>query len=189
MNEENNIYVALTFTLIYLYILFIFFIVLVLLYVNFLIKKEPEEQRNCLYISLFMILPICGIIFQMVIYGISLIWPFTALSILMVYLNIQQRQLTAQKLHSAEQETEILQSHISIILSQIQPNFLYNALTAIAQLCDLNPKVAKKMTIDFSDYLYGNMDSLKLRKPISFEQELQHTKFIYLSKNNDLENF
>jgi two-component system, LytTR family, sensor kinase len=70
-----------------------------------------------------------------------------------------------------------------MMLSQIQPHFLYNALTVISRLCDKDPAKAKKATIEFSAYLRGNMDSLEEIKPISFEKELKHIEgFINLEK-------
>lgn len=74
------------------------------------------------------------------------------------------------------QEIELLQGRISIMLTQIQPHFLYNALTAICGLCDTDPKEAKKVTAQFSDYLRHNLDSLTRSAPIPFELELCHTK-------------
>ena len=75
---------------------------------------------------------------------------------------------------------ELLQMRISIMVSQIQPHFLYNSLTSIAQLCEKNPTQAKKATIEFADYMRHNMNSLKDEKPVSFASELNHLK-TYLS--------
>lgn len=68
---------------------------------------------------------------------------------------------------------------IQIMLSQIQPHFLYNTLAAIQYLCDHDPKAAGETTAKFSRYLQGNMSALKDDGEIPFEQELEHTK-IYL---------
>jgi len=65
---------------------------------------------------------------------------------------------------------------ISIILSQIQPHFLYNALTLIQQYCRTDPKIAEETVIEFSNYLRGSLDSLVLRKTITFEREFRHVK-------------
>ncbi|MCP1102048.1 sensor histidine kinase [Aequitasia blattaphilus] len=73
-----------------------------------------------------------------------------------------------------EYEEEITRSKIAIMLSQIQPHFLYNALNTIHYLCKTNPELAAVTVEKFSKYLRGNMDSLKERKPIPFERELQH---------------
>lgn len=71
---------------------------------------------------------------------------------------------------------ELIQSRISIMLSQIQPHFLYNALSVIQNLCHDKAPLAEKATIDFAEFLRGNLDSLSAENPIPFEQELHHTK-------------
>ena len=62
------------------------------------------------------------------------------------------------------------------MLSQIQPHFLYNALTSIYQLCEVDPPTAQKAVGYFSKYLRRNMASLSERKPIPFEEELRHVE-------------
>jgi len=46
-------------------------------------------------------------------------------------------------------ERKLAESRISIMLSQIQPHFLYNALAVISSLCDKNPAEAKKRPLIF----------------------------------------
>lgn len=77
-------------------------------------------------------------------------------------------------------ESELADARIAVMLSQIQPHFLYNTLTAICGLCDENPKEAKKVTIDFAHYLRHNLDSLGRAAPVPFESELKHIK-VYLN--------
>lgn len=76
----------------------------------------------------------------------------------------------------AKQEIELTESRTAVMLSQIQPHFLYNALTAIAWLCDTDPASAKKTTLEFSDYLRGNLDALSQKQPVPFQTELRHTQ-------------
>lgn len=79
-----------------------------------------------------------------------------------------------------EQEEELASNRIVIMLSQIQPHFLYNSLNAIYYLCKKDPEAARQAISDFSDYLRGNLDSLKRTAPVPFETELKHVK-VYLS--------
>jgi len=80
-------------------------------------------------------------------------------------------------------ERELAESRISIMLSQIQPHFLYNSLAVISRLCDENPAEAKRATINFSNYLRANMNLLESSEPIPFENELNHTiSFLNLEK-------
>ena len=78
--------------------------------------------------------------------------------------------------HVKQLERELVENKISVILSQIKPHFLHNALSAIVQLCDENPAQAKKAATDFSAYLRSNMESLNNKSLISIEKEMDHVK-------------
>ena len=67
---------------------------------------------------------------------------------------------------------ELKQSQISILLSQIQPHFIYNTLSSIRYLCKLDAELAQKSIDDFALYLRCNMDSLQKSDLIPFEKEL-----------------
>lgn len=77
-------------------------------------------------------------------------------------------------------KAELAENRIAIMLSQIQPHFLYNSLNTIYGLCEKEPSAAKKAVNDFADYLRGNMDSLSRNCPVPFETELKHLN-AYLS--------
>jgi len=70
----------------------------------------------------------------------------------------------------------MMEQRVQIMLTQIRPHFLYNALTVIQDLCRTNPEQAENATIQFARYLRGNMDALQTDAPISFTEELKHTK-------------
>jgi hypothetical protein len=84
--------------------------------------------------------------------------------------------LEAKNIEAEKQamEVKLQESHISIMLSQIQPHFLYNTLNSIYYLCETNPMLAKSMVNSFSEYLRNNLSSLEERALISFETELAH---------------
>lgn len=81
---------------------------------------------------------------------------------------------------AAALEAELVQSRISIMLSQIQPHFLYNALNSIRQLCKSDPGAAQTAIEDFAKYLRGNLDSIKRNTPVPFTKEKEHIR-IYLA--------
>ncbi len=76
----------------------------------------------------------------------------------------------------AEKERLISEMKSRIMLSQMQPHFLYNCLNTIYYLCGSDPKKAQEAVSDFSDYLRANMDSLRKDGLVSFREELQHVK-------------
>lgn len=80
-------------------------------------------------------------------------------------------------------ENELNQNRISVMLSQVQPHFLFNALQGIKQLCDTEPARASEALERFSFYLRGNLDSLMDKQLISFEKEMFHVNnYLYLEK-------
>lgn len=91
-----------------------------------------------------------------------------ARSALGVYKRAQQAKALEYKLEKAQ---------TAVMISQIQPHFLYNALNTIKALIRRSPQTAEKAIIDFSYYLRGNMDSLTQTEPIPFSTELLHIRY------------
>lgn len=87
-----------------------------------------------------------------------------------------QSVLEAQRIEAEKQAMEIRlqESQISIMLSQIQPHFLYNTLNSIYQLCETNPMRARSLVNSFSEYLRNNLSTLEEPGLITFETELSH---------------
>lgn len=98
------------------------------------------------------------------------------LSLFVIFFKVYERQ----RLEMKEKETQLTEARIDIMLSQIQPHFIYNSLTAIIGLVDEDPVEAKEAIVDFSDYLRINLDSLKSSKLVPFKKEIEHTQ-TYLS--------
>ena len=67
------------------------------------------------------------------------------------------------------------QQRIQIMMTQIQPHFLYNTLSTIQALCDEDSKKAAKITGRFAKYLRQNLDFLNQPVQIDFDRELEHT--------------
>ena len=73
------------------------------------------------------------------------------------------------------EEALIAEQRIQIMISQIQPHFLYNTLTTIQAMCLENPRKAAAITERFAAYLRQNIDSLNETDLIPFRKELDHT--------------
>ena len=91
-------------------------------------------------------------------------------------LSTRLKQLEEQMDKLVEQAHEIDEMQRNIMMSQIQPHFLYNSLNTIYYLCEKDPEKAQQAVSWFSDYLRGNLDSLKCRTTVTFETELDHVK-------------
>lgn len=76
-----------------------------------------------------------------------------------------------------EHEKDLLaQQRIKIMISQIQPHFLFNTLSAIQSLCETDPEKASDTIEKFGSYLRQNINSLNEPELIGFEKELEHTR-------------
>ena len=60
-----------------------------------------------------------------------------------------ERKQLYEKLHETD---------MAFMQAQIKPHFIYNALSAISYMCSTDPQKAKKLLMDFSDYLRGCFD-------------------------------
>lgn len=83
-----------------------------------------------------------------------------------------------------KQEKEIALWKTQIMLSQMQPHFLYNVFTTISGMCELeNATEARDVVNHFADYFRTNLDSLGKDKTIPFYKELEHIKtYLWLEK-------
>ena len=68
------------------------------------------------------------------------------------------------------------EQRIQIMMTQIQPHFLYNTLSTIQVLCSVNPKQAAEITGKFSTYLRQSLNTLEFAGLTPFTRELEHTK-------------
>lgn len=152
---------------------YILFAVLVITY------HRKLKRREIVFFLLYILVPLGGGAAQMFLRGIAVVNVGVALALLFILVNIQFEHEMALR----RQEKELAEQRIDIMLSQIQPHFLYNALGTIAHLCRQDPQKAEKATAEFALFLRGNMDSLKNRGPIPFEKELTHVmNYLYLEQ-------
>ena len=84
----------------------------------------------------------------------------------------------ARRLESEKQalKLELQESRISIMLSQMQPHFIFNTLNTIYHLCEIDPEIARSTIDAFSKYLRNNIDNLNRSEMIHFEEEMSFVK-------------
>lgn len=133
--------------------------------------NQPRSVRmNLLF---YWAAPLIGVVTQTVRIGVLLVYPGVLLSEIILIVNlhaeVMQRYL--------RQRAELTDNQSKIMLSQIQPHFLYNALASISHLCRKEGAWEAKDAVDhFSDYLRSNMESIRQERLVRFEKELEHVK-------------
>lgn len=152
---------------------YLLFMALIIIYRGKLLRREV------IFFLLYIFIPLgCGAV-QMAMRGIAIVNAGVTIATLIILMNVQFEHEVTMK----EQERELAEHRIDIMLSQIQPHFLYNSLGAIYHLCESDPRTARKAIKNFSEFLRGNMESLKSREPIAFEAELNHAaNYLYLEQ-------
>lgn len=139
-----------------------------------LVYRRHNQRRETAILLIFLLLPILGTVAELFAEYVMTLYISTTMAFIILYVSIQARQ----ELQAVERENEL---RTSIMLSQIQPHFLYNSLASIEYLCEREePKEAGQAVREFSKYLRGNMNSLTYTRPIPFEKELEHVR-LYLS--------
>lgn len=83
------------------------------------------------------------------------------------------------KIYHTEKENRMLarmlqESKSALMISQIQPHFIYNTLNSIRTLIRIEPDRAYDMVYDFAKYLRAHIDSLSNEKEVIFFRELEH---------------
>lgn len=135
-------------------------------------------RRKKLALMIFLLAPFTSIILDLGIATISTINIIYCLALLIIYGNFyvgRSRELILK-------DAELLEQRAKILISQIQPHFLYNSLTSIMNI-EGNPPATREAISDFGLYLRGNLDTLKQTGPITLMRELDHVEtFIILQK-------
>ena len=102
-----------------------------------------------------------------------------AITIILVWQIIPQNINAARRAKEMEAEQKLIraqlqENRIAIMISQIQPHFIYNTLGTIQHLCKENPEEAACLVQNFSIYLRGNFSELDNTVPIRIRKELEH---------------
>ncbi len=156
------------------YQLILFIVVFVITVFN-----KKLKLREKLAFGSYCILPLIAIMLQNTFkgYAIAYLSIIIAIETLFLFLNLQR------SIQLSEEQEKNKEAQIKIMMSQIQPHFIYNSLSSISTLIPIDPKKAQKSLDDFTEYLRHNLSSLTQTSLIPFEDELRHIQtYVSLEK-------
>ena len=136
-------------------------------------RERLFRPQKIAFTSCFLI-PAVSMVIQMLFYGVSIIVLGASIAAFIMLTRVMHDQTELyyrQQAENSKLKTEIL-------LSQIQPHFLFNTLGTISHLCTDSPE-AKEAILLFSRYLRGNIEVLSKEMLIPFDKETEHAG-IYL---------
>ena len=131
-------------------------------------RKMLTNRKAITFLS-YEVLVAATVVFDLAAGDITLAYIAAGYALLQIYVSVQIE-------YEKQQEERLMQQRISIMLSQIQPHFLYNVLTGIRALCRIDPEKAERALTDFTIYLRGNLNSIKNSSCIPFAQEMEHIR-------------
>lgn len=133
--------------------------------------------------------PIVAAIAQAAVYGLNFVIIAGVMSLVVVFFEMQQltmRTLQERTEELARSRLEVSESRITVMVSQIQPHFLFNTLDTIYGLVDEDKEKTKEAIASFSRYLRTNLDSLKHTTPVPIEREMEHVRtYLELERMSD----
>ncbi|MBR3333471.1 MAG: histidine kinase [Clostridia bacterium] len=136
-------------------------------------RRTKLSRRRIIAFASYMLIPGLSMVIQLFLSGNTIVLgAAVAAFIMLAYLMSDQ----AEQYYRQQAENSKLRAEI--LLSQIQPHFLFNTLGTISHLCTDSPE-AKDAILLFSRYLRGNIDVLSHETQIPFAREAEHTK-LYL---------
>lgn len=147
--------------------------------ITFRIFRSDKSRYNLVYFAVTTITSILFIGDSLFLYLAQLYYtPAILIFTIVIYTSIMGALVLFKVFNEYQTnfklKDELNKANNAILISQIRPHFLYNALNTIKALCTINPAVAETAIMDFATYLRANMGSIESKEPISFDQELQH---------------
>lgn len=170
-----------------LYMLYVMQSVLPLLMDFTILLHEKKRLRHWETTAFwfYCALPAAGFVASMYVDPHIILYSVTVAALIMFLLILVEQteryrrkaiEAMRMRLAAAEKEKESTEMRMSLMLSQIQPHFLYNSLSVIQNLCHGAAPEAEAATARFSRYLRHNMSSMTNSSLIPFTEELSHAK-------------
>ena len=144
------------------------------------LKKEKKKGTGLIIYILIhtaILLDFIGVGYHMFYSGICFKVSFVVM--LLVFLLQGAKQVVMDhhaSIKNKKLKEELENSHIALMLSQIQPHFIYNTLGTIGEFCEEEPKKAAELVQKFSLYLRGNFTEVNNPMPIRVSKEMEHVR-------------
>ena len=144
-----------------------------------LFNRESLRLPTLLAMLFYTLGPLVAAVVQARIYGLNFGAVAAVLGTIVIFLETQAysaQVLLERNEELARSQMALSESRIAVMVSQIQPHFMFNTLDTIYQLCEEDPARAQKAIDAFSTFLRANLDSLKQNAPVPIEAELRHVR-------------
>ena len=144
-----------------------------LINISGVMRRRRKLQPQYFAAFLIYLLPLtASLIIHTFFYSPETVFAGVVLSSLSMFVIILFHQIEQYM----RQQREIAQQRASIMVLEMRPHFIYNAMMSIYYLCAKDPEKAQQVTLDFTTYLRKNFTALASVDSIPFADELEHTR-------------
>lgn len=153
-------------------------IMLSVIFITTILNKKLNF-RDKMAFGLYCVVPVIAIVLQNIFKGYAITYASLIISIEILFVfNAVEKNIKI-----SEQNEKIQDAQVKLMISQIQPHFIYNSLSAISTLITIDPDKAQEALDNFTEYLRRNLSSISEVKLVPFEDELKHIEtYISLEK-------
>ena len=130
------------------------------------------DASVCIALYFFITIPLIVLFPALKCQCFSMVYASLTVSYLIMFIAIHVT--TEQHVVEKKMDETIMQT--DLIISEIQPHFIFNSLTNIKYLIKKNPEVAENAIDKFTKYLRRNLDTITDQDLIPFSEELEHTR-------------
>ena len=144
--------------------------------------KYDEDQREKIVAVILLISTWAVFLLDYHVTDLSPIYLIPAMVLMISFSNnyiYRSEVLSKKEILIAKKNSELADLKFNAMVTQMQPHFLYNALTSIVNIKG-NPPETREAIIDFASYLRTNLNTINNPHPIPFSKELDHIE-TYLS--------
>lgn len=189
--DEQNVYQRQPYYNIALVLIAVLFVLVVL---QIIVCAKRLLVKQIVSLLLYIFIPFTMVILQVIFKpGIGLTNIGMAISLIIIFIvsNVritfmeselnkkvlqQNMVLLNQNKVIADKKEEIENLQLNMVITQMQPHFVFNVLNIIYYLCAKDTKLAQTAIDNFSSYLRTNIDSLVSDELAPFSKELEHVK-------------
>lgn len=139
------------------------------------IKRREKLQKKYFVAFLLHLIPILIALFILNVVVLNVVTTI-ALSLGISTLSLFAILLYDQIESYVRQQREIANQRANIMVLQMRPHFIYNAMMSIYYLCAKDSKKAQQVTLDFTTYLRKNFTAIASENTVPFADELEHTR-------------
>ena len=130
-----------------------------------LLRRRSRLHRKAFLSFLVAIVPITVSLFIQLFIDV---FPLLDICIALSAMVISSFVMSDQIEHDLRHQREIANQRTNIMVLQMRPHFIYNALTSIYCICGQDQEKARQAIKDFTTYLRKNFTAIASEEPIPF---------------------